>query len=112
MMTSEGYSTLLKSTDTPDDKLRDVFEEPLFSQQLEQLAIGYERLDVIMESVCFGLARDPGRFPQIQGTSLSAVTIKFYDDLPSVRFLFTFDDDRVTLVAIDFGSRMPRRDNL
>ncbi|HYL73281.1 MAG TPA: hypothetical protein VEU96_03700 [Bryobacteraceae bacterium] len=100
---------MLKNTDTPqDDRLRDVFEEPLFSEQLESLAIGYERLDAVMESVVFELARDPGRFPQVQGTCLSVVTIELYDSLPSVRFLFTFDDERVTLVAVDFGGRRPR----
>jgi hypothetical protein len=109
MKTSEGYSTLLSSTDTPQpDRLRDVFEEPLFSEHLESLAIGYERLDVVMEAVSFELARDPGRFPQIRGTCLSAITVELYDGLPSVRFLFTFDDDRVTLVAVDFGGRQPR----
>lgn len=109
MMPSEGYSTLLNNTDTPqDNKLRDVFEEPLFSENLERLAIGYERLDAVMESIVFELARDPERFPRVSGTCLSAVTVELFDGLPSVRFLFTFDDERVTLVAVDFGDRRPR----
>lgn len=109
MKTSEGYSSLLNDTDTPErDNLRDVFEEPLFSEHLESLAIGYEKLDAVMESVVFELARDPGRFPRVPGTSLSAITLELYDGLPSVRFLFTFDDNRVTLVAVDFGGRKPR----
>jgi hypothetical protein len=95
--------------DTPLDKLRDIFEEPLFSEQLEALAIRYERLDVLMESVSFELARDPERFPVIPNTSLSAITVELYDNLPSVRFLFVYNERRVTLVGIDFGSR-PTRD--
>ena len=91
MTTSEGYSSLLMNTDTPHhDNLRDVFEEPLFAEHLERLAIAYERLDVVMESVAFELTRDPGRFPHVPGTCLSAITVELYDDLPSVRFLFTF----------------------
>lgn len=108
LKTSEGYSALLNNTDTPQDNLRDVFEEPLFSEQLETLGIGYERLDSVMESVVFELARDPERFPRIPGTCLSALTLALFDGLPSVRFLFTFTEDRVTLVAIDFGARLPR----
>jgi hypothetical protein len=109
MKTSEGYSTLLNNTDTPQrDNLRDVFEEPLFSEQLERLAIGYERLDTVMEGVVFELARDPERFPRIPGTCLSAVTLELFDGLPSVRFLFTFNNERVSLIAIDFGARPPR----
>jgi hypothetical protein len=109
MKTSEGYSSLLNNTDTPQgDSLRDVFEEPLFSEHLECLAISYELLDNVMESVMFELARDPGRFPVVPGTCLSAITLELFDGLPSVRFLFTFNDDRVTLVAIDFGARPPR----
>lgn len=109
MKTSEGYSSLLNNTDTPqNDKLRDIFEEPLFSEHLEHLAIGYERLDAVMESVVFELARDPDRFPKVPGTCLSAITVQLYDGLPSVRFLFTFDDERVTLVGVDFGGRLPR----
>jgi hypothetical protein len=109
MKTSEGYSTLLNDTDTPQpDNIRDVFEEPLFSEHLEQLALSYERLDAVMESVIFELARDPGRFPRVPETCLSAITLELYDGLPLVRFLFTFDDNRVTLVGIDFGARRPR----
>jgi hypothetical protein len=105
LMTSEGYSALLNNTDTPQDNLRDVFEEPLFSEHLEALAIGYERLDKVMEAVVFELARAPERFPHIPGTCLSALTVALFDGLPSVRFLFTYNEDRVTLVGIDFGAR-------
>jgi hypothetical protein len=109
MTKSEGYSTLLNSTDTQlANTLRDIFEEPLFSENLWALAIPYERLDMIMESVSFTLARDPQRFQRISGTSLSAITVELYDALPSVRFLFVYDDQKVTLVGIDFGARAPR----
>lgn len=56
-----------------------------------------------MESVGFVLARSPELFPVVPGTCLSALTITLYDNMPSVRFLFTYDDERVTLVAVDFG---------
>jgi hypothetical protein len=83
--------------------LRDIFEEPLFSQQLDRLAVSFKRRDQIMESVGFVLARSPELFPVVPGTCLSALTITLYDNMPSVRFLFTYDDERVTLVAVDFG---------
>ena len=83
--------------------LRDIVEEPLFAEQLEKLGVSFARRDEIMEAVSFSLARAPELFPRIEGTCLSALTVKFYDNMPSVRFLFTYNEDRVRLVAIDFG---------
>lgn len=96
--------------DTQPPRLRDIFEEPLFSEQLESLAIGYRKRDELMESVCFVLARNPEKLPQVPGTCLSALTVNLYDGMPSMRFLFTYTEDRVTLVAVDFGERLPRPD--
>jgi hypothetical protein len=56
-----------------------------------------------MEAIGFALARTPDMFPRVAGTDLSAITVKLYNDTPSVRFLYVYDDERVTLVAIDFA---------
>ena len=98
---------MLMSAATPDN-LRDIFEEPLFSEQMDALGVSYRHRDDIMSAISFVLARHPEIFPQVPNTCLSAVTVELYDGYPSVRFLFTFSEDRVTLVAIDFGERLPR----
>lgn len=88
--------------DTQPVKLRDVFEEPLFSEQLDGLAISYERRDAVMEAVGFSLARRPEIFPRVPGTRLSVVRVNFYHGMPTVRILFTFTETRVSLIAVDF----------
>lgn len=55
-----------------------------------------------MEAVGFVLARTPERFPRIPGTSLSAITVSFYDGMPSVLFLFSYDEHKVRMIGVEF----------
>jgi hypothetical protein len=97
------YESRISQRSTGTIKLRDIFEEPLFSEQLDRLAVSFRRRDEILEAVGFALARHPEIFPKIPGTSLSAITVILYNNTPPVFFLFVYNEDRVTLVGVEFG---------
>jgi hypothetical protein len=59
-------------------------------------------MDEILESVSFALARHPERYHQVPGTSLSVIKTACYRDAPSIRIFFTYTDDEVHLVMIEF----------
>ena len=79
-------------------------EEPRFSEQLDQLAISFRRRDEIMEALGFALARHPEIFPSVFGTSLSVAKAVLYPNTPPVRILFAYNEERVSLIGLDFDS--------
>ena len=89
---------------------RTIRQEPKFNEQLEALGISYRRLDEVLEGVCFALAREPERFSRIPGTQLSIIKTPVYPNAPSLRIFFTYNEEEVHLLAVEFcEDDVPRR---
>jgi len=83
--------------------LRTIREEPKYKEQLEALALSYERLDEILTGVYFTLARHPKIGIQIPSTTLFLIKTDIYPDAPALRIFYTFNDAEVHLLAIEFA---------
>ena len=81
---------------------RTIRQEPKFNEQLETLGISHHRLDEVLEGVAFALSRHPEVFPRVPGTQLSMVKTPVYPEAPSLRIFFTYTDDEVHLLMVEF----------
>ena len=82
---------------------RTIRQEPRFDEQIERLGISHKRLDAVLLAVGFGLCREPERFPKVPGTCLSVIKCAVYPEAPSVRIFFTYTEDEVHLIMIEFS---------
>ena len=84
--------------------LRDVVEEPSFSEEFDLLRNAYPGLDAVYAHFTWALSNDP-----LEGIALSEYphsSIRVYKttpahDIPAFRVLYRFTDEQVTLLAID-----------
>jgi hypothetical protein len=82
--------------------LRTFRQEPKFDEEVAALGITHKRLDAILASATYALAREPQRCEKIDGTSVSVYKTVVYPDAPSVRIFFTYTEDEVHLLHIEF----------
>ena len=69
---------------------RTIRQEPKFNEQLEALGVTHERLDEVLEGVCFALSRSPERFPRVPGTHLSIIKTPVYPGAPFNRLISAY----------------------
>jgi len=83
--------------------IRTIIREPLFQQQLEQLALDHRRIEEVLAGIEYGLGKHPEMFAKIPGTRDCMVKTYFYPDAPAIRILFTYTAVEVHLEAIEFA---------
>src|SRR5258706_11825310 len=82
--------------------LRQFRQEPKFDEEVAALGITHKRLDELLASATYSLARHPERCEKIEGTLVHVYKTVVYPDAPSVRIFFTFNDVEVDLLHIEF----------
>jgi hypothetical protein len=84
--------------------LRDVVEEPNFTEEFDLLRNDYSRMDAVHAALTFGLSSDPRAGAFVQG--FPHPTIRIFKttpigDTPSFLVLYRYTADRVILLGID-----------
>lgn len=88
--------------DSLQRKHRTIIEDTGFKDQLKKLRISHRRLDELMENgVAFALCREPEVFPGLPGSTVRRIRVLACVGIPDCNIWFSYDDEKVTLVAID-----------
>ena len=83
-------------------RLRTIRQEPRFNEQLEGLGVEHKRLDDVLGGVHFAVSHSPEKYPSAPGTTLRVLKTVTYPSAPSIRIFFTFDDNEVHLLHVEF----------
>lgn len=81
--------------------IRTIREEPKFREQLDSLALHVERLDEVTRGVYYSLATRPEKFETVAGC-ISVLKTEAYPKAPALRFFFTYTQDEVHLLGVEF----------
>ena len=81
--------------------MRTVREEPKFQEQLEALAVDFQRLDEVMRGVHISLCLKPETFEKIG--PLSVLKTDMYPGAPALRIFFTYTATEVHLLFVEFA---------
>lgn len=81
--------------------MRTVREEPKFREQIDSLAIDYQRLDEVIWGVQQALCLKPETFPTVAGV-ISVLKTEIYPGAPALRIFFTYTATEIHFLAVDF----------
>jgi hypothetical protein len=80
--------------------LREIREEPRFTEQLNRLGIDLAYWDEIFQGLQFVLARRPDLFHKLKSSPLRVAVVECYKNLPALHVLFAYDDEHVYLLDV------------
>lgn len=83
-------------------RLRTIRQEPRFDEQLGELGVSHKRLDEVLAGAAFGVSHAPENYPIVPGTVLRVLETVTYPNAPSIRIFFTFDDEEVHFLHVEF----------
>jgi hypothetical protein len=78
-----------------------VVEEPLYTQQLNDLRVDWRRLDAAFISLEHVLLKAPETFPTIPGSRLQRLKLVGFTDVPPLSIFFYVEGPRVHLVSAE-----------
>jgi len=84
--------------------LRDVVEEPNFTEEFDSLRSVYSRMDDVHAALTFGLGSDPRAGAFVQGfphPTIRLLKTTPIGDTPSFLVLYRYTAEQVILLAID-----------
>lgn len=87
---------------------REIVETDGFQKDKERVATDAKRLDEMLLGVTWAMSQHPEHFPLVPGTKrLHMAATDPFPDAPPARVWFTFDDEQIELLGLEFAEDGP-----